>query len=161
MNARKQEKNGHVRWKNFNFWFLNLKKYALRAIWISRTTSYWWFFGSRKLDQLVKLFISLGNLITNLHFRNSKSITFFATFTILLFDSGICLLNKEIEVSLEKIKRKSNLETSKMNVNKLRPFPEKKHVHWLCSILLKKLIRLRLHGGEAAKTVKPRNQNWA
>ena len=33
-------------------------------------------------------FISLGNLITYFHFRNLKSIV---TFTILLFDSGVCL----------------------------------------------------------------------
>ena len=36
-----------------------------------------------------KIFISLGNLITNFYFRNWKS--FFVTFTILLFDSESCL----------------------------------------------------------------------
>ena len=35
-------------------------------------------------------FISQRNLIITCHFRNEKSITFFVTFTLLLFDSGVC-----------------------------------------------------------------------
>ena len=42
-----------------------------------------------KTGSIVKTFISLGNLIINFHFRNKKSITFFVTFTILLFDEGV------------------------------------------------------------------------
>ena len=41
-----------------------------------------------KTGSIGKTSISLGNLIINFHFRNSKSITFFETFTLLLFDSG-------------------------------------------------------------------------
>ena len=44
-----------------------------------------------KTGSMDKTFISLGNLIINLHFRNKKSITFFVSFTLLLFDSGVSL----------------------------------------------------------------------
>ena len=44
-----------------------------------------------KTGSIRKTFISLGNLIINIHFRNQKSITFFVTFKLLLFDSGLRL----------------------------------------------------------------------
>ena len=44
-----------------------------------------------KTKSISKAFISLGNLIINFHFLNLNSITFFVTFTLLLFDSGVCL----------------------------------------------------------------------
>ena len=44
-----------------------------------------------KTGSIRTTFISLGNLIIYFHFRNQKSITFFVTFTFLLFDSGVCL----------------------------------------------------------------------
>ena len=66
-----------------------------------------------------------------LNFWSSKSITFLATFTVLHFESVCLSLNTETEENLEKIKWKSNREKSNLSVNKLRPFPEKKHVQWL------------------------------
>ena len=63
-------------------------------------------------------FLSLENLTINFHFRKNKSITFFVTFTILLFDSRVCLpFNNGNELNL-KINRKSNRETSKLSENK-------------------------------------------
>ena len=44
-----------------------------------------------KTVSIGKNFISLGNLIINFHFRNKKSITFFVTFTLLLFARGVSL----------------------------------------------------------------------
>ena len=35
-------------------------------------------------------FTSLGNPISNIHFRKQKSITFFLKFTLMLFNSGLC-----------------------------------------------------------------------
>ena len=43
-----------------------------------------------KTGSIGKTSISLGNLIINFHFRNQNSITFFVTFTLLLFDSRVC-----------------------------------------------------------------------
>ena len=61
-----------------------------------------------KTGSIGKTFVSLGNLIINFHFRNRKSITFFGTFTILLFDSGVCLpFNNRNAMNLKKIKRQT------------------------------------------------------
>ena len=71
-----------------------------------------------KTGSIHKTFISLGNLISNFHFRNQKSITFFVTFTLLLFDSGFCPpFNNGNALNL-KINHKSNREKSKLSVNK-------------------------------------------
>ena len=43
-----------------------------------------------KIRSISKTFVSLGNLINNFQFRNLKSITFLVTFTILLFNIGVC-----------------------------------------------------------------------
>ena len=54
------------------------------------------------------ILISLGYLIIKFHFRKKKSITFFVTFTLFLFDSGVCLsVRKGNELNL-KINQKSN-----------------------------------------------------
>ena len=45
----------------------------------------------QKTGSISKTFISRGYLIINSLFRNKKSITFFATFTLFLFDKGFCL----------------------------------------------------------------------
>ena len=67
-----------------------------------------------KTGSIGKTFISLGNLIINLHFRNQKSITFFVTFTLLLFDSGVCLpFNKRNELNLKR-NHKPNREKTKI-----------------------------------------------
>ena len=45
-----------------------------------------------KTGSIGKNFISLGNsMIIKFHFQNYKLITFFVTFTVLLFDNGVCL----------------------------------------------------------------------
>ena len=63
-------------------------------------------------------FISLGNLIINFQFRNEKFIKFFVNFTILLFDSGVCLpFNNRKALNL-KINEKSNRKKLKLGVNK-------------------------------------------
>ena len=68
---------------------------------------------------LIRLtFISLGNLIINFHFRNQKSITFFVTFTLSLFDSGVCLHVKNGNALISKKKLQSSREKSKLSVNK-------------------------------------------
>ena len=36
-----------------------------------------------------KNFVSLGNLKVGFHFRNKKSITYFVTLSLFLFDSGV------------------------------------------------------------------------
>ena len=46
---------------------------------------------SSQFEKTGSILFSLRNLIINFHFRNQKSITFFVTFTLLLFDSGVCL----------------------------------------------------------------------
>ena len=64
-----------------------------------------------KTGSIGKTFISLGNLTTNFHFQNKKLITFFVTFTILLFDSGVCLpFNNRNAL---KLKNKSQEKTAK------------------------------------------------
>ena len=72
------------------------------------------------LLQLTDTF-SLGNLIINFHFRNRKSITFFVTITLLLFDSGICLpFNNGNALNLKN--HKPNRERSKLSVSKFKYF---------------------------------------
>ena len=44
-----------------------------------------------KTGLIRKTFTTLVNVIINFHFRNQNSITFFMAFTILLFDSAVCL----------------------------------------------------------------------
>ena len=77
-----------------------------------------------KTRSICRTFISLGILIINFHFRNKKSITFFVTFTILLFYSGVCLpFNKRNALNLKKIKsRKIKIERNQIS----RLFPQKK-----------------------------------
>ena len=59
---------------------------------------------TEKTGSIRKTFISLGNLIFNFIFRNKKSITFFVTFTLLQFDSGVCHpFNNGKAVNLKKI----------------------------------------------------------
>ena len=73
-----------------------------------------------KTGSIGKTSISLGNLITNFHFRNLKSITCFVTFTLLLFDIGVCLpLNNGNALNLKR-KLKSNSE-KKTNKKSARP----------------------------------------
>ena len=56
-----------------------------------------------KTGSISKVSISLGNLMFNFRFRNKKSITFFATFTFLLFASVVCIhFIKGVEVKLKK-----------------------------------------------------------
>ena len=58
--------------------------------------------------------ISLENLIINFHFRNLKSIMFFVTFTLFLFDSGVFPpFNNENALNL-----RNHREKPKMSVNK-------------------------------------------
>ena len=64
-------------------------------------------------------FISLGSQIINFHFQNQKSITFFVTFTLLLFDSGVCLPFNNGNGLNFKRNHKSNREISKLSVNKI------------------------------------------
>ena len=72
----------------------------------------------QKTGSIGKTFISLGNLIINFHFRNSKSINFFVTVTFLLFDGGFCLpVNNRNALNLNR-NHKSNREKSKLSVNK-------------------------------------------
>ena len=78
-----------------------------------------------KTGLIFKLFIWLGNVKIKIHFRNKKSITFFASFPILLFDSGVCLpFYKGNELNLKKkpkVKpRKNEIEPEqilKVNLN--------------------------------------------
>ena len=71
----------------------------------------------RKLRSIRETLISLENLIINFHFRNLKSIMFFVTFTLFLFDSGVFPpFNNENALNLRN--HKSNREKPKMSVNK-------------------------------------------
>ena len=71
-----------------------------------------------KNELIRKTFISLGYLITNFHFRNQKSITFFVTSTILLIDRGICPSFNNGNALKLKINHKSNRDKSKLSVSK-------------------------------------------
>ena len=72
-----------------------------------------------KTGSVHRIFISLGNLIINFHFRNQKSITFFQTFTLLLFESGVCFpFNKRNALNLTR-NHKSNRENSKLSTKNL------------------------------------------
>ena len=76
----------------------------------------------QKTGSIGKTFISLGNLIINFQFRNSKSITFFVTVTFLLLDGGFCLpVNNRNALNLKR-NHKSNREKSKLSVNKFEDF---------------------------------------
>ena len=78
---------------DFNFWkalklFEFVEQFEMDTL-LLKLTQY------EKTGSIGFTFISLENLIINFHVRNQKSITFFVTFTLLLFDSGVCLpLNK-------------------------------------------------------------------
>ena len=79
-----------------------------------------------KTGSISKIFNSPRNLKIKFHFR--KSITFFMTFTILLFDSGVCLpFNQEKDLNLKR-NQKSNSEILIFSVNKLRDFFLKKTI---------------------------------
>ena len=74
-----------------------------------------------------KTFFSLGNLIINFHFQNQKSITFFVTFTVLLFDSGVCHpFNNGNALNLKKITSQT-AKKSNQHEQILRLIPEKKN----------------------------------
>ena len=75
-----------------------------------------------KTGSIGKTFISLGYLIINFHFRNKRSITFFVTFTFLMFDSGFCLRFNNVNALNLKRNHKSNREKSKLSVNKFYNF---------------------------------------
>ena len=66
-----------------------------------------------KTGSIGKFFISQENLKNKFHFRNWQSITLFVTFTLPLFDRGVCFpFNKKNELNLKK-KRKSEFEPGK------------------------------------------------
>ena len=71
-----------------------------------------------KTGSIRETFISLGNLIINFNFRNEKSITFFVTFRLLLFDSGVFFRFNNGNALNFKKKFKSHREKSKLRVNK-------------------------------------------
>ena len=72
-----------------------------------------------------KLFISLGILKIKLYFETRSWSHVFVTFTILLFDSGVCLpFNQESELNLKR-NQNSNRKKSKFQPGKIKTFPEK------------------------------------
>ena len=71
----------------------------------------------KKTGILSKIIISLRKLTIKFHVRNQKSITFFAPFTFLLFDSRVCFpFNKGNEVKLKR-NQKSNREKVNLSLN--------------------------------------------
>ena len=71
-------------------------------------------------------FISQGNSKIKFHLRNKKPITFFVTFTLLLFDSGLCLpLSTGNELNLKR-NQKSNRKKNIVEPEQTKIFPEKK-----------------------------------
>ena len=98
-----------------------------------------------KTRSIGKTLILLGNLIINFDFRNKKSITFFATFTIFLFNSGFCLpFNNRNTLNL---KKKSQVKPRKIKIEReqnLGIFPEKQicktYIRVLTTSLLLKII---------------------
>ena len=82
----------------------------------------------KKTGSKGKTFISLRTLIINFHFRNEKPTTFFVNYTLLLFDSGVCLpFNNRNAMNL-KINHKSNREKLKLSVYKFYKFFLKKNI---------------------------------
>ena len=56
-----------------------------------------------KTGSIGKCFIPLGDLKIKFQFQNQKTITFFVTFTLLLFDEGVLLpFNKGNELNLKR-----------------------------------------------------------
>ena len=65
-----------------------------------------------KTGSIGKIFISLVNLISNFHYRNEKSITFFDLY-LLQFDNGVCFPFNNRNT----LKSKKNHEKSKIKKN--------------------------------------------
>ena len=73
----------------------------------------------KKTGSICTTFISLGNLIIKFHFQNQKSITFFVTFTLFLFDRGACIpFNNGNALNLKKKSKVKPQKKSKLIVNK-------------------------------------------
>ena len=70
----------------------------------------------KKLTQFEKtgllgtVFIPLGNVKIKFHFRNYQLITFFVSFTLFWFDSGVCLFFKKVNELNLKRNQNSNRE---------------------------------------------------
>ena len=94
MNVRKQ-KNWLVFSKTFNFWMSRKELAGLNALELVEQLMMDTFFV--KVNSIWENWINTQNCYfagksdNNFHFRNQKSITFFVTFTLSLFDSGDCL----------------------------------------------------------------------
>ena len=129
MNARKLKKKLMFLSSAFNFWISKKKIDGLKALRICRTIYDGHFFVKInpiwETGSMRKTFISMGNLITSFRFRNRKSITFFVTFTLLLFDRVCLSFNNENALNLKR-NHKTNREKSKLSVNKFKTFSWKK-----------------------------------
>ena len=75
-----------------------------------------------KTGSIRKNFISVGYLIILFHFRNQKSITFFVTFTLLLFDSGVYFPFSNGNALNLKMNHKSNREKPNWALTNLKTF---------------------------------------
>ena len=115
----KKEKISHFLKKKHQFSKLKEKNVALRLLefqeqfMISNTFLRNWI-KSQKTGAKDKYIIPLGNLFNKISFQNQKLIMFLVTFTLLLFDSGVCLpfkTNKNKEFC--ELKRNTKLNTRK------------------------------------------------
>ena len=120
MQGNKEKKYWHIlNEKISTYEFISIKWVTLKLF--SRTISDWHFFG--KLDRLAIFF--------RCEFRNLSTFWkqvdhVFVTFTISLFDSGVCLpFNKGNELNLKR-NHKSNLEKVNLSLNKPQDFSWKK-----------------------------------
>ena len=66
----------------------------------------------KKVGSIGNIFDSLGNLI---NLRKKKSIAFFVTFTVSLFESGVCLLFHKGRALNLKRNQTSNREKAKLS----------------------------------------------
>ena len=89
-------------------------------------------------------FISLGNLIINFHFQNWKCpLPFFVAFTILLFNSGVCLPSNNRNVLNSKKITSQTAKTKFERERILRLFPEKNKINKTYIRIITKFISLK------------------